>query len=615
MDARDLPSRALDLETWRQVMTALDATDDYTRLTRLAREAHRLTDAPDVTARLRPVRVGVVSSATVDLMLSVFEAMLFARGLRPEFHVTPYGQVTPSLIDPENALRRFAPHITLVSVAPPHLAIRARLDDPIDVVAAEVDEICESLLEPCRCFHERTGSEIVLDNFHPLPWRAAGNLGVRLPGDLRSVVRRLNLALADRAPAYVHVNDLVSLVERVGLDQWFDERYWYLAKQPMSFTSVSPYCRQLASVVGAVFGHARKCLVVDLDNTLWGGVVGEEGVGGIEIGEGTGPGEAFRAVQEYLRQLKDRGVLLAVCSKNDESVARAPFLERPDMVLGLDDFVGFKANWLPKSENIRALARELDLGLDAFVFLDDNPAERQEVRLALPEVAVPELPDDPSGFVRALDRAALFEAGVLTNEDRQRTATYHARRQVLDARDSATDVGAYLRSLDMRAIVGPFDPASFERITQLINKTNQFNVTTPRLTRADVECLAANPSSVTLSVRLRDRFTDHGLVGVTFGHVEDDGLFVDAWLMSCRVLNRGVERLVYNKLVAEARRCGLREVVGTYKPTGRNGMVRDHYQALGFVPDEARPGVWRLSLATAVLLDGIYIADEAARAA
>ena len=265
----------------------------------------------------------------------------------------------------------------------------------------------------------------------------------------------------------------------------------------------------------------KKCLILDLDNTLWGGVIGDDGLAGIQIGEGGAEGEAFKAFQAYVRQLKERGVLLAVCSKNDEAIAKSAFTDHPDMVLKLDDFVVFKANWQPKSENIRAIAQEMDLPLEAFVFVDDNPAERHEVRQALADVTVPELPDDPSGFMRALDGERLFEVVAVTREDLQRTATYHARRQTLEALAGTTDIPAYLASLAMTASVRPFEPVSFDRITQLINKTNQFNLTTPRVVPADVVRLAADPASVTCTVRLKDRFADHGLISVVYGRAHE----------------------------------------------------------------------------------------------
>ncbi len=601
------------LAAWRACLHDWAATDDYSTLLRLSRQAEKLAAAPEVERGLTPVRLAVLSTATADFFLPILKAALYRAGLQATVHVPPYGQVTASLLDAEGALAHFKPQVTLVLNAAPNLPGWPEIDASLEDVQRQVDDVCRSLLDPCAVFHERTGSEIVLDNFHPFAARAAGNLGAKLPGDPTTFVRRVNLALGDRAPRYVHINDVAALAERRGIERWFDDRYWHLAKQPMSFDSVAEYCRSLAAVVGAVLGRTKKCLVLDLDNTLWGGVVGDDGLAGIQIGEGSPEGEAFKAFQLYLKQLKARGVLLAVCSKNDDGIARSAFTDHPDMLLRLDDFVAFKANWDPKSENIRAIAREMDLPLESFVFLDDNPAEREEVAQALPEVTIVSLPDDPAGFVRALDDARLFEVVALTNEDLQRTAAYHARRQSLDALADATDVPAYLTSLQMMATIRPFEPVAFERITQLVNKTNQFNLTTPRVVPADVERLASDPRAFTRTVRLKDRFADHGLISVLFGHDEDEHLLIDAWLMSCRVLGRGVERLLFNDLLAAARARGWRDIIGQYKPTARNMLVKDHYARLGFSPDgtDGTTEQWRLHVADAAPLETFITTDPA----
>lgn len=601
---------------WRAFLRDWAAASDYPTLLRLSRHAEKLTARPELERRLVPVRLAILSSATVDFLLPVLKAALLTLGVRPSFYVAPYGQVSTSLLDATGPLVEFQPQVTLVVTATPHVPGWPALAATLPEVEARVDEVCRALLTPCTVFHERTGSEVVMNNFHPMPGRAAGNLGAKLPGDPTHFIRRVNLALGDRAPRFVHVHDVASLAERRGIETWFDERYWYLAKQPVSFDCVSDYCRSLASVIGAILGRTRKCLILDLDNTLWGGVIGDDGLAGIQIGEGSPEGEAFKAFQHYVRALKERGVLLAVCSKNDERIARSAFTDHPEMVLRLDDFVSFKANWQPKSDNIRTIAREMDLPLDAFVFVDDNPAEREEVMRALPEVAVPSMPDDAGGFVRALDGERLFEVAALTDEDLRRTSAYQARRQSIEALTDATDIGAYLASLDMKASIRPFEPVSLERITQLVNKTNQFNLTTPRVVLAEIQQLASDPSLVTRTVRLRDRFGDHGLISVLFGRVVGRQLRLDAWLMSCRVLGRGVERLLFNDVLAIARDRGLEEIVGFYKPTNRNGMVKDHYAGLGFsrltdTDGPEHPGVelWRLGVAETAPFE-TFIATE-----
>ncbi len=410
-------------EEWRALRRAVRATTDYAALVRLGQRAERL-DAAAARPRLVPARIAILSGATVDLLLPALKAALFGVGLQPTFHVTPYNQFVPTLIDPDSSLVAFAPHIAIVVNTAHHISRWPSLGASLEQVSAVVDDVCQALLGPCAAFHERTGSEIVLSNFHSLPGRLAGNVGAKLPGDRTNFIRRVNVALGDRAPRYVHFNDVAALVEQHGLNRWFDSRYWFLAKQPMSFECVADYCHNLAAIAGAILGRTRKCLVADLDDTLWGGVIGDDGLAGIQIGEGSAAGEAFKAFQLYLRELKDRGILLAVCSKNDERIARSAFTDHPDMVLRLDDFVAFKANWLPKSQNLEAIAADLDLPLDALVFVDDNPAEREQVAQALPDVAVADLPDDAADFPSAINAGRFFETVSLTSEDVNRTASY-----------------------------------------------------------------------------------------------------------------------------------------------------------------------------------------------
>jgi FkbH-like protein len=324
--------------------------------------------------------------------------------------------------------------------------------------------------------------------------------------------------------------------------------------------------------------------VLDLDNTLWGGVIGDDGLNGIVLGQGSALGEGFVAVQDYAKDLARRGIILAVCSKNDEQNALEPFDKHPEMVLKRSDIASFRANWDDKVANIRAIAEDLNIGLDALVFLDDNPFERNLVRARLPMVAVPEVPDDDPALVpRVLADAGYFESLRLTDEDRQRTLQYQENRERAELRASATDLDGYLRSLEMRLPWGQFDKLSQQRVVQLINKTNQFNLTTRRYTDADVEAVIAHPSQFGLHMRLLDRFGDNGIIAIVIGKLgEDASLVIDTWLMSCRVLGRQVEAVTLNLIAAQAKALGAKRLVGEYIPTAKNGMVRDHYQKLGF---------------------------------
>ena len=312
-------------------------------------------------------------------------------------------------------------------------------------------------------------------------------------------------------------------------------------------------------------------------------------------------GEAFKAFQEYLLRLKQRGVMLAVCSKNEESNALAAFEKRPEMPLKREDFVAFKANWLPKPDNIMEIAAELNIGIDTLVFVDDNPAEQEHVRQCLPEVKVVELSDDPADYPRLLDEAGMFETTAVSEEDQERTQKYQENVQRTRLQESTTDYGSYLLSLQQKAVIRPFDEMQLDRVTQLINKTNQFNLTTLRQSRSQVEALMHDAGVLTAYVRLADRFGDNGLISVFFAHKKGETLWIDEWLMSCRVLKRGVEQLLCNYAVEKARALGVTSLHGVYMPTPANKLVSEHYRSLGFVAVGAEPNGathWRLDLAS-----------------
>ena len=599
---------------WAALLEQFRETRDYPTITKLCRSAARLEKTGGLPDGLMPWRIALLSGATTDLLMEPQRLALIATGIRPEIHVGAFNQFVPEMLDPAGAVSAFAPQVAIVVNTAFNIAEWPAITDSTDAVDPLVDQACRFLLEPCRQLHERVRCDVVLNTLLAPASRPAGNLGAKLPGDSANFIRRVNMALGDRAPTFVHLNDVAALAARRGTDQFFDARFWYHAKQPFSFAAIGDYVHNTAAIVGAIVGKTRKCVAVDLDGTLWGGVVGDDGVEGLELGEGTAEGEAFKAFQIYLRDLKSRGVLLAVCSKNDEAIAKSAFTKHPEMVLSLDDFVAFAANWGPKSDSLEAMARQLGLGLDSFVFVDDNPAEREQVRQVLPTVAVPEMPDDPSDYIRALESGRYFESISLTHEDTERTQSYQRRQDAADVMHEATDLSAFLASLDMKAVIRPFDEVSFDRITQLTNKTNQFNLTTQRVTRSEIEAMSRDPQYLTRSVRLSDRFGDHGLISVFFARIADQVMTIEAWLMSCRVLNRNVEKTLLQNVLDAASELGVTEIIGLFKPTERNGIVKDLFGSLGFslVDENASETQWRLTVSEAPCLDAdIHVTSEA----
>ena len=380
--------------------------------------------------------------------------------------------------------------------------------------------------------------------------------------------------------------DVLALDARVALDglyAWHNPELWHRAKQEVSPAAAPMYGELVMRLVAAQRGRSYKALVLDLDNTIWGGVVGDDGVEGLVLGQGSALGEAFADFQDYARELSRRGVILAACSKNDENNALEPFERHPEMVLKRSDLASFVANWRDKPANLRAIAEQLNIGLDALVFVDDNPFERDLVRHELPMVAVPEISDDPTSYARTLADAGYFEAVSITDEDRARSGQYQGNRQRDALKARATDLDSYLHGLEMRLLWRRFDRVGLGRTVQLINKTNQFNLTTRRYTEADVLDVMRDDHAFGVQLRLVDRFGDNGIIGIVIGRLRDDAdLLIDTWLMSCRVLGRQVEPTTLNLVAVLAKAHGARRLVGEYIPTAKNGMVRDHYARLGF---------------------------------
>lgn len=575
----------------RLALHAIDVSQSW----QLARALDRLTQGGEAElAPLRPFRLGVLSNATTDLMAAPLVAAGLRHGLAIEVIATEYGQVLQDATNPHSAIHQARPDAVLLALDHRGLPLRPApgQDDAAMVAAAlhYVGAIRAGIAAGC-------GAPVIVQTLARPADSLFGSLDWVLPGTLRRLVAGVNDGLAAMVRGTPDMLlDVAHLAETVGLAYWHDHTQWHTAKQPFAVGVLPLWADHLARLLAAMRGLARKCLVLDLDNTLWGGVIGDDGLEGIRLGQGDAVGEAFLAVQRAALDLRGRGIVLAICSKNDEDKARAPFRDHPDMLLGEQDIAVFQANWVDKPTNLKAIARTLNIGTDALVFLDDNPAERAIVRRELPEVAVPELADDPSCYAPLLLAAGYFEAVAFSDDDASRAEQYqaNARRAVLE--HSATDMDAYLTSLTMVIHFAPFDGPGRARIAQLINKSNQFNLTTRRYTEAEVAAWAADGAAFTLQVRLRDAFGDNGMIGVVICRPGDLAASweVDTWLMSCRVLGRRVEQAVLNEIAAAARSRGIRTVIGRYLASSRNQMVADHYPQLGFAP--AGEAMWQLDI-------------------
>jgi FkbH-like protein len=536
-----------------------------------------------------PVRLALVGGYSLYPLSELLEHYLHINGVAVSLFTGDYDNYAAEIGEATSELTAFRPEVLCILPSP---RLGRPTGSPLDgreALEAEAKSIVRHLLGLCAAAHERSGCEIALANF-PLPGRHdLGAFRARTLGSEWSFRKLVNLELGLSAPPYVHVCDLEFLTNRRGAIKAADERAWFESKQLGSPDLIVDAARELANIVVARRRSPKKVLVVDLDNTLWGGVIGDDGLEGIEIGDTSARGEAFKTFQRYLKGLTERGVLLAVCSKNERAAAEEPFEKHPEMVLRLDDFAAFYADWEPKSDNLRRMAEELNLGLDSFVFVDDNAAEIDIVRQFAPEVTAIHLGPDPAQYCGIVQDCRLFEPLSITTDDTVRTGQYRKLRQRNALLAAATDMDAYLESLEMEATISPFAAIDVPRLAQLINKSNQFNLTTRRRSEAEVAALIGDSAYVCFSVRLKDRFGDHGLISIVIGCIAGATLTIDTWLMSCRVLKRQVEEEVLNEIARSAAARACARIVGVYSKTAKNEMVKEHYPALGFAPLAVTP--------------------------
>jgi FkbH-like protein len=544
----------------------------------------RILTQPPPSLATKPVRLAILGSSTNSHLLPAIRVAGLRRGLWIDIYEPDFGQYLQELPDAASGLHEFCPTCILLALDAHHLAApaTAALDDA--GAAAALTETIARIQEVWRLARDAFRCPVIHQTALPVHPTLLGSNEHRLPGSkaafIAALTRRLR-PLADEAGI-----DLLALDDRTardGISAWHNPTLWHHAKQEITPAVAPLYGDLVGRLIAAKQGRSAKCLVLDLDNTVWGGVVGDDGLEGIIIGQGSAGGEAFVAFQEFARELSRRGVILAVCSKNDEANALEPFEKHPEMVLKRVNISCFVANWSDKASNIRQIAQELNIGIDSLVFVDDNPFERNLVRQELPMVAVPEVGEDPTSFIAAIADAGYFEGLSVTDEDRDRTTQYQGNKAREALKASVTDLESYLRGLEMQLVWKTFDRIGLPRVVQLINKSNQFNLTTRRYTEEDVLAVMDDPTAFGLQLRLLDRFGDNGIIAIIIGCLRDShDLEIDTWLMSCRVLGRQVEPTTLNLIADQAQKLGARRLVGEYIPTKKNGMVKDHYQRLGF---------------------------------
>jgi len=567
------------------------------QLHRLARSVAQAVE-DGAAAPLQGFTLGLVSNATTDFIVPALVASALRYGIALRVAAAPFGMTLQAALDAASEPLASRPDAILLA-----LDYRAYFPEYAleDDASARLDAALARLGDLVTAFSRGSGAAILVQTIAAPPERLFGSFDRDQSGTAAWLAASFNQRLSNEIlrPG-VSFLDVEALASQVGLAAWFDRSQHMAARLPFAHRFVPLYAEHAARLIGAIRGRGRKVLVLDLDNTLWGGVIGDDGIEGIRLGQGDPRGEAHLDLQRAALALKRRGILLAIASKNDEAVARRAIREHPEMLLREDDFSAMQINWSDKASNLEALAERLSLGIDSFVFLDDNPAERAQVRLSLPEVLVPELPSDPADYAAVLLAAGGFEAVAFSDEDRQRADQYAANSRRESLATHARDLAGFLESLQMHAIFTADGVLGWSRFTQLINKSNQFNLTTRRYTEARIADLVAAPDVLTLQVRLVDRFGDNGMICSVIACPRDDAWMLDTWVMSCRVLGRRVEEAVLNEIIRRARAAGVARLIGLYRPTPRNALVRNHYRTLGFVLDGEEDDAerWVLDVAT-----------------
>ena len=557
---------------------------------------------------LRSVRLGVLCTYSGTDLAEHLEIACRALDLDATVHAAPYGQLEQEVLSPGTALAEFAPSHVLVAPTTADLGFPELAED----AGALLEDGARRWRTIWDAIASGLGARVVQHAFVVPDETPLGHLALRLETSRPSLVRRLNERLAAAAGSDVLVVDCDRLASRIGKAEWADPRLWFAARQPFSYHALRLLARETAAVVAGDVGLGARCLIVDLDNTLWGGVVGEEGPEGVLIGEGP-DGEAHAAFQDYLKALGERGVLLAVASKNDQAAARGPFETNPRMRLALDDFAAFVADWRRKPEQIEEIARTLSLPLESFVFADDNPAECAEVAAALPAVDTIALTGPAAGFVPLLAASVRFETPALTADDAGRRRSYQARAQAADLQAGSRSLEDFWASLQMRASVRDLrEDGRVDRAAQLTQKTNQFNLTLVRRTVEDVRRLLVDEQVLCKTFELEDRFADHGFVGLAIARPEPGDprtALIDTLLLSCRVIGRTAEVHLLAHLGRAALAAGFTRLRGVYVAGPRNALVAGLYPGLGFVEVPDADGAWEYDLEAQGPLASPWIED------
>jgi len=544
-------------------------------------------------------KIAVLGGSTTSEIIEILELFLLNYGIEPQFYESEYAQFWQDAMFGNDELNEFNPDIIYVHTSFRNILSFPEITDTPETADGILKNEYERFAVMWDKLREKFNCPVIQNNFEYPVYRMLGNKDASDIHGRVNFVTRLNQKFYDYAASHdqFYINDINYQSAVYGLDKWADPFFWHMYKYSLCLDAMPTLAFNVANIIKSLYGKNKKALALDLDNTLWGGIVGDDGVDNLTLGNETSMGQAYTEFQEYLKGLKAQGILLNVISKNEEDAALAG-IDHPQMILKKDDFISIKANWDPKSKNLKDMAQELTLLPESFVFVDDNPAEREIVRQQVPGVGVPEM-SKVEYYIQELDHAGYFETTNLSGDDLKRNSMYKenvARAKLQSSFDNYED---YLLSLDMKAVIKPFESVYMSRIAQLTNKSNQFNLTTRRYTQEEIEHTAEDDKFITLYGKLEDRFGDNGVVSLAIGEVEGSKLNIILWLMSCRVLKRDMEFAMMDELVNRCKDRGINEIYGYYYPTAKNKMVKEFYSTQGFdkiSEDSEGNSVWKLDI-------------------
>lgn len=529
---------------------------------------------------LLTIKVSLLGDSATQFLATAIKGMGIERGYNIDLFEAEYNQVERQVLDPTSELYQYEPKYTIVFQSTHKLMEKYAL-----MSADKQARMADDRLNFIRTICTQVPGHIIYYNYPEIEDTVFGSYANKVQISFTYQLRKLNYELMNLAQECqnLFICDLAGLQNKFGRDMMFDPTVYVSTEMLFSIDALPYVASRTMDIIGSIEGKFKKCLILDLDNTIWGGVVGDDGWENIQVGHGLGIGKAFSEFQQWVKKLKNRGIIICVCSKNDEDKAKEPFEKNPEMVLKLEDISVFIANWENKADNIRTIQSVLNIGFDSMVFLDDNPFERNIVRENVPGVTVPELPDDPGDYLEYLYTQNLFETANYSSADKDRTKQYQVEAKRVKAAKAFTNEADFLKSLNMVSEVKGFDKFNIPRVAQLSQRSNQFNLRTVRYTEEQISAIEESDKYATFSFTLEDKFGDNGLIAVIIMEKKNsETLFIDTWLMSCRILKRGMESFTLNTLVDYARKHGFKKIVGEYLPTLKNGMVKEHYPNLGF---------------------------------